>query len=119
MKYLANDLRFCIVAVGTDDAPVALQTDPQMSSRFTPLELPRWSECDAFRALLGAFEQVLPLWHSSDLPPRPFVRLLVAASDGLPGDVSRILNAAAERAILDNSERITLRHLRQTCDART
>ena len=119
LKYLANDLRISIVAVGTDDAPVALQTDPQRSSRFTPLELPRWSECDEFRALLGAFEQVLPLRHSSDLQQRPFVQLLVAASNGLLGDVSRILNAAAERAILDNSERITLRHLQQACDART
>lgn len=119
LKYLANDLRISIVAVGTDDAPVALQTDPQMSSRFTPLELPRWNECDEFRALLGAFEQVLPLRHSSDLQQRPFVQLLVAASDGLLGDVSRILNAPAERAILDNSERITLRHLQQACDART
>jgi AAA+ superfamily predicted ATPase len=64
-------------------------------------------------------EQVLPLRHSSDLQQRPFVQLLVAASNGLLGDVSRILNAAAERAILDNSERITLRHLQQACDART
>jgi hypothetical protein len=53
------------------------------------------------------------------LQQRPFVQLLVAASDSLLGDVSRILNAAAERAILDNSERITLRHLQQACDART
>lgn len=42
-KDLANDLRMSIVAVGTDDAPVALQTDPQMSSGFTSLELPRWN----------------------------------------------------------------------------
>lgn len=118
LKYLANDLRISIVAVGTDDAPVALQTDLQMSSRFTPLELPRWSECDEFRGLLGAFEQVLPLRHSSDLQQRAFVQLLVAASGGLLGDVSRILNAAAEQAILDSSEKITLRHLEQACDAR-
>lgn len=55
LKYLANDLHISIVAVGTDDAPVALQTDSQISSRFTPLALPRWSECDEFQALLGAF----------------------------------------------------------------
>ena len=46
LKYLANDLRLSIVLVGTADAPLALQTDAQMSSRFTPLELSRWRETD-------------------------------------------------------------------------
>ena len=88
-----------------------------MSSRFTPLELPRWSECDEFRALVSAFEQVLPLRRSSDLQQRPFVQLLIVASGGLLGEVSRILNAAAEHAIADDSERITLRHLEHACHA--
>ena len=32
LKYLANELRICIVAVGTSDAPVAFQSDAQISS---------------------------------------------------------------------------------------
>jgi len=34
LKYLANDLQMSVVLVGIADAVVALQTDPQMSSRW-------------------------------------------------------------------------------------
>ena len=113
LKYLANDLRISVVAVGTSDAPVALRTDAQMSSRFVPFEMPRWTESDDFRRLLRAFEQVLPLRRASDLVQRPVVQFLVAASGGLPGEVSRLLTEAAEQAIVEGSERIVLEHLEQ------
>ena len=117
LKYLANDLKISVVAVGTSDAPLAFRTDPQMSSRFTPFEMPRWTESDDFRRLLRAFEQVLPLRRVSDLAQRPFVQFLISASGGLLGEVSRLLGEAAEQAILDGSERISLEHLeRATCE---
>jgi hypothetical protein len=84
LKYPANDLRISVVAVGTSDAPLALRTDPQMSSRFTPFEMPRWTESDDFRRLLRAFEQVLPLRRASDLVQRPVVQFLISASGGTP-----------------------------------
>ena len=56
-----------VFLVGTAHAVVALQTDPQMSSRFSPMELPRWSESDDFRRLLHAFEKLLPLKSPSSL----------------------------------------------------
>ena len=80
-------------------------------SRFTPLELPRWSESEEFRRLLAAFEAALPLKRPSELTQRPLVQYLSAVSGGLLGEVSRLLNDAAEAAIRDGSERITLGHL--------
>ena len=117
LKYLANDLTISVVAVGTSDAPLAFRTDAQMSSRFTPFEIPRWTESDDFRRLLRAFEQVLPLRRASDLVQRTLVQFLISASEGLLGEVSRLLTEAAEEAILDGSERILLEHLeRATCE---
>ena len=117
LKYLANDLKISVVAVGTSDAPLAFRTDAQMSSRFTPFEMPRWTESDDFRRLLRAFEQVLPLRRASDLVQRTLVQFLISASEGLLGEVSRLLTEAAEEAILDGSERIVLEHLEQaTCE---
>jgi len=113
LKFLANDLRASIVLVGTDDAVIALQSDAQMVSRFTPLEIPRWRESEAFRRLLSAFERILPLRRPSDLAKREIVQYVLAASDGLTGEVSRILNAAAELAIRDGNESIALHHLEQ------
>lgn len=111
LKYLANDLRLSIVLVGTHDAPVALQTDAQMSSRFTTFELERWRENDEFRRFLAAFGKVLPLRKASDLAERAVVQFMLASSAGVTGEVVRILNEAAELAIRDGTECVTLRHL--------
>lgn len=111
LKYLANELKISIVAVGTSDAPVAFQSDPQIYSRFVPFELPRWSESEDFRRLLSAFEAALPLRRPSELTQRQTVQFLIAASGGLLGEVSRILNDAAEAAIRDGTERIAQAHL--------
>lgn len=59
--------------MGTSEAPVAFQSDAQMSSRFTLFEIPRWTENDDFRRLLRTFEQALPLRRPSDLVQRPIV----------------------------------------------
>ena len=111
LKYLANDLKLSVVVVGTSDALLALETDAQMRSRFTPFEIPRWRESDEFRRLLSAFERVLPLRRASNLAQRAVVEFLLAASGGLTGEISRLLNEAAELAIGDASERITMKHL--------
>ena len=111
LKYLANDLRISIVLVGTSDAMLALETDAQMRSRFSPFEVARWRESDDFRRLLSAFERVLPLRRPSNLAQRSIAQFLLAASDGLTGEVSRLLNEAAEMAIRDGGERVTLAHL--------
>ncbi len=119
LKYLANDLKISIVAVGTDDAPLAFQTDTQMSSRFTPFEIPRWTESEDLRRLLRAFEQALPLRKGSDLSQRPIVQFLVAASSGLLGEMARMLTEAAEHAIHDGSERISLELLERAACVQT
>ncbi|MDQ2735270.1 MAG: TniB family NTP-binding protein [Pseudomonadota bacterium] len=113
LKYLANDLQMSVVLVGTADAVVALQTDPQMSSRFTPMELPRWRESEEFRRFLHAFEKLLPLKQPSALAQRDLVQLVLAATGGLTGAIAQLLTRAAEIAIRDRSERISLSHLEE------
>jgi len=119
LKYLANDLRMCIVLVGTRDAPIALQSDPQMSSRFVPVELPRWRENEELRGWIKGFERILPLRRPSGLDARDVVQFVMAASHGITGEISRLLNAAAELAILDQSERISMSHLQHVAAHRT
>ena len=113
LKYLANDLRMAVVLVGTDEANIALQTDPQMKSRFTPFELPMWRENDEFRRLLSAFERVIPLKKASNLAQRTIVQFLVSHCNGLTGQLSKLITQAAELAIRDESEQIMVAHLEQ------
>lgn len=111
LKFLANDLQLSIVLVGTADAMLALQGDTQMNSRFSPFELTRWQLNDEFRRFLAAFEQVIPLRKASGLAQRAILEFVHAYSGGLTGEVARLLNDAAEYAILDGSEMVTLAHL--------
>ena len=80
-------LRFACEPRSPPEAVVALQTDAQMSSRFTPMELPRWSESEVFRKFLHAFERLLPLKNPSSLSQRGLVQSVLAAAGRLTARV--------------------------------
>jgi hypothetical protein len=66
---------------------------------------------------LGAFERVLPLRKPLDLMQRSIAQFVLSASEGLTGEISRLLNEAAALAIADGTERITLEHLKHVASA--
>ena len=117
LKFLSNELQCCVVAVGTRDALVAMQTDAQIASRFQPFELPRWRESEELRRFLAAFERVLPLREPSQLVEREMTQALLEASDGITGNIARLLTDAARRAIRLGEERITLERLKSVIGA--
>ena len=47
--------------VFANGAQAAMQTDPQILSRFEPFELPRWQDDESLAKFLRAFERLLPL----------------------------------------------------------
>ena len=104
LKFLTNELKIVIVAVGTSDAFHALQTDVQVASRFEPLLIPRWTETDAFRAFVVAYGKLLPLRKSSPFGEPEMIRALIKQSAGITGRVTWLLGRAAEIAIQDGSE---------------
>ena len=106
IKGLANRLRASVVAVGMPEAVQAFQTDPQIVSRFEPLELPRWTETDAFRAFLAALARELPLRKRSTLTDQACTQLLLRRSEGITGRVCALVGLAAEEAIRTGSEHI-------------
>jgi len=108
LKYLGNELRVPLVGIGTAEALRAVQTDPQLSNRFTPELLPRWKagEPELYK-LLASFERILPLKKPSLLQTRPLASLIVDLCDGTIGEMSTLLNAAAVQAIKSSTEQIT------------
>ena len=106
LKFLANALRIAVVAVGTRDALQAVASDPQIVSRFEPMELPRWVENDGFRAFLLALVRDLPLRKASPLADRACTQLLLRRSEGITGRVCWIVGQAAEEAIRSGEEQI-------------
>jgi len=104
LKFLTNELKIVIVAVGTSDAFHALQTDVQVASRFEPLLIPRWTQTEAFRAFVVAYGKLLPLRKASPFGEPDMIRALIKQSAGITGRVTWLLGRAAEIAIGDGSE---------------
>lgn len=111
LKLLGNDLRITIVASGIDTALRAVQLDPQMARRFDPIALNRWQLDEATGGLLNSLEATLPLKHASDLADEATARWIVRESEGLTGDIVRIVRRGAIEAIKSGDERISLKTL--------
>jgi hypothetical protein len=104
LKFLANELRIVVVVVGTSDAFHALQTDPQVASRFEPLLIPRWTQSDSFRSFVVAYGKLLPLRKASPFGEPAMIEALIKQSGGITGRITWLLGRAAEIAIEDGSE---------------
>lgn len=108
LKYLSNELKISIVAAGTPEAEYAIGSEPQFKSRFPLRPLPRWQEGDAFKNLLRNFEYVMPLRQPSMLYRGELPGKLYGLSEGVIGEVAKILRSAAKHAIKIGEERITM-----------
>lgn len=111
LKTLANQLQITIVAVGTEEAFSAVQTDPQLANRFKTAWLPRWQLNEEYLGLLDTFEYLLPLRRPSQLSEHTLALKILARSEGLFGEVHNLLCTAAQAAILNGQECITARLL--------
>jgi hypothetical protein len=79
----------------------------EMASRFELCAVPRWRYGENYLALLDSFEAALPLAEPSDLSDEPMARRIFALSEGLIGEVVKLLTAAAVAVIRDGHQRIT------------
>lgn len=108
LKYISNELQISIVAAGTVEAEYAVRSDAQIQSRFPARILPRWKEDTDFRKLLYNFEYVLPLKQESVIYKGELSSKLYGLSEGVIGEVAKILRSAAKLAIRSGEERITM-----------
>lgn len=107
LKFLSNELKISLVCAGTKDAFNAIQTDPQLSNRFSPRVLKRWRFDNEYKRLLLSFESKLPLKESSHIIEDGFAQKILALSEGLIGEVSKIIELSAIFAIENGFEKIT------------
>ena len=80
LKFLSNELRMPVVALGTSEALYAMQADPQIASRFEPVALPRWRESAGLREFVVNFGRLLPLWRPSPFGDKDVIQKLMAYS---------------------------------------
>ncbi|MGZ0077178.1 TniB family NTP-binding protein [Methylomonas sp. MS20] len=108
LKFISNELQICIVAAGTLEAEHAIRSDAQLQSRFPLRTLPRWQQGEDFRRLLYNFEYILPLKLPSEIYKGEIASKLYGLSEGVIGEVAKILRSAAKQAIKNGEERISM-----------
>lgn len=108
LKFISNELQICIVAAGTPEAEHAIRSDAQLQSRFPLRALPRWQQGEDFRRLLYNFEYVLPLKQPSEIYKGEIASKLYGLSEGVIGEVAKILRSATKYAIKNQEERISM-----------
>lgn len=108
LKSLGNETMISIVAAGIEDAYNAFNTDPQMSSRFTPEELPTWRPNNEFGSLLATLELRAPLKLASNLKDPQMMLAIHTRSEGMLGDMCDLVKELAVDAIRTQAEQITL-----------
>lgn len=107
LKFLANDLKISMICAGIADAYNVISSDPQLSNRFDPLVLKRWSYTNDYKRILLSFEKVLPLKEESNLIEESISRKILAMSEGLIGEIFKILKLSTIMAIESKIEKIT------------
>lgn len=113
IKNLSNHLKIPIVLSGTKDALRAVSTDTQISSRFRPIYLKKWKMDKEFVSLLATFLKTLPLKKESIILTVNTSMEILEISDGNIGDIIGLLKKAAIYAIKSESERITLKEIKE------
>lgn len=113
IKGLSNELKISVVASGTQAAINALNTDPQMKSRFEPAALDRWKLDAEYLRFLASYEQLLPLAEPSGLSSREIAPKIYGMAGDTVGGTVKLLKAAARHAIETGRECIDLQVLEQ------
>ncbi|WP_031409588.1 TniB family NTP-binding protein [Thiomonas sp. FB-Cd] len=108
LKSLGNETKVSIVAAGIEEAYNAFNADAQMSSRFKPYDLPRWSIGPKLGVLLKTLESRTPLKRASGLHSPGMMTAIHARSESSLGDICDLVKEAGVKAIRTGEERITL-----------
>ena len=108
LRWLGNELQIPIIAAGTAEALHAVQSDDQLANRFEPIALPRWGDGEEYRQLLRTLEALLPLRRPSNLARPALAQKVLAAAEGILGEVVAMLTRAAVRAVTTGTEAISV-----------
>nr|MDO8111193.1 TniB family NTP-binding protein [Candidatus Sigynarchaeota archaeon] len=107
LKELSNQSQIPIIFSGIDLAAKTIYIEEQVSKRFPYMELPLWKNDKEYRDFLYTFECLLPLKKPSYLWKLDNATEIFSYSDGLIGDIVKIITRSAEQAIKKGSESIT------------
>ncbi len=84
----------------------AFQTDQQLGNRFDPFQLPRWAIDGGYALFLARLCESMELQKPSNLHSKQLVTRFHTMTEGLTGETTKLMSAAAELAIKTGREMI-------------
>jgi len=111
IKYISNEAQVSIVALGTSEASFALKSERQLDTRFDKMVIPKWQYNDNFLKLLLTIERIISLNNQSNLTNKEISKLLFKMSNGIIGEVFKIIRLASIKAIESGEERVSVKGL--------
>jgi hypothetical protein len=107
LKYLSNQLRVSIVALGTSEALHVMRTDPQIASRFESCALPGWTASDDLRRFVASFLLQLGVDPAEIVNNAVTMGYILELTGGVMGRIVELLRQAARLTIGRRSMKIT------------
>jgi hypothetical protein len=107
LKWLMNETRINILALGTEDAQTTMAGNPHLNSRFKAIRVQKWKPDELLANFLAEFLRCLPLRERSALGTSAIMRYLVKSSEGILGRIVWQVSVAAALAVERGQESIT------------
>jgi hypothetical protein len=108
LKFLSNELRVSIVALGTSEALHVMRTDPQIASRFQSCALPSWTANDDLRSFLAGFLQQLDVDGKDIVNNRIAIDYILELTSGVTGRIVELVRLSARCAVRRDSRTVTV-----------
>jgi len=118
VRDLSSKLTMPVILAGVKEALRAVNTEDQISSRYRPEYLTKWKMDQDYINLLATILSKLPLKKESAILNTADAQKILELCNGYIGEIVNLLKAAAVHAINTNSERITIKEIKE-CDFNT
>ena len=109
IKRIGDQLHIAIVTVGLPAGHTGIERDDQLRTRLKEFEISPFERGDDYSRLLISFESLLPLHKPSNLNNKLIATHILDITQGVMGEISTLLKLAAQRAIDNKVECITLK----------
>jgi hypothetical protein len=108
VKFLSNEPRVSIIALGTSEALHVMRTDAQIASRFESCALPCWTANEQLRSFVAGFLQQIDI-ESSDLAHnQAAMDYLLELTSGVTGRIVEVLRLGARCALRRDSRILSI-----------
>lgn len=113
LKFLSNQLRVSIVALGTSEALHVMRTDPQIASRFESHALPSWTANEDLRRFIAGFLTQLGV-ESTDITSNAVpIDYILELTSGVTGRIVELLRQSARVALARQTVQLSVADLQQ------